>query len=139
MRRDRSEATLAGLGRRERQIMEAVIRLGRPTANDVRNALPDTPSSSTVRTMLRHLETKGFLRHEWDGPRFVYSPTTGAATLQRSAVRNLMSTFFGDSIEAAVASMLGSARGKVADQELARVEEMIREARRKARRTRRGT
>jgi predicted transcriptional regulator len=124
---------LTELGRRERQIMDIVIRLGRVTANDVRRELPDRPTSSTVRTMLRLLETKGFLRHAWEGPRYVYTPTAHPARLQRSAVRHMMRTFFGDSIEAAVASLLGAGRKPSAD-ELDRVARLVEAARRRPRR-----
>lgn|SRR5512143_3935107 len=129
--------SLSELGRRERQIMDVVIRLGHATANDVRRELPDEPTSSTVRTMLRLLEHKGHLRHEWDGPRFVYFPTAHPERLQKSAVRHLMHTFFGNSIEAAVASMLGAARHGASDEELERVARLIREARRRSRARRR--
>jgi BlaI family transcriptional regulator, penicillinase repressor len=124
---------LSELGRRERQIMDVVIRLGRAAAADVRRELPDELSSSTVRTMLRLLEQKGYLRHEWDGPRFVYFPAAHPERLKRSAVRHLMHTFFGNSIEAAVASMLGTARHAVSDEELQRVARLIRRARRRTR------
>lgn len=123
---------LQQLGRRERQIMDAVIRLGRASANDVRRALPDAPAPSTVRTMLRVLEHKGYVRHAWHGPRFVYFPATPAAQIRRSAARHLLRTFFEDSLESAVASLLGSVRRPSAA-ELARVEAMIAEARRKTR------
>jgi len=126
---------LSELGRRERQIMDIVIRLGRAAAKDVRRELPDPPTSSTVRTMLRLLEQKGYLRHEWEGPRFVYFPASDPDRLKRSAVRHLMHTFFGNSIEAAVAAMLGNTRHGASDEELERVARMIRRARR-ARRSR---
>ena len=113
--------------------MDVVIRLGRAAASDVRRELPDQLSSSTVRTMLRLLEQKGHLRHEWDGPRFVYFPAAHPERLKSSAVRHLMHTFFGNSIEAAVASMLGMARHTASDEELERVVRMIRRARRRSR------
>ncbi|HET7226151.1 MAG TPA: BlaI/MecI/CopY family transcriptional regulator [Candidatus Eisenbacteria bacterium] len=122
---------LQQLGRRERQIMDAVIRLGRASAHDVRAELPDAPAPSTVRTMLRVLETKGYLRHAWDGPRFVYFPATSPASIRRSAVRHMLRTFFDDSLESAVASLLGSAR-RPSEDELARVERMIAHARKRA-------
>jgi predicted transcriptional regulator len=124
---------LSELGRRERQIMDVVIRLGRAAAEDVRRELPDEPTSSTVRTMLRLLEQKGHLRHEWDGPRFIYFPTARPERLKESAVRHLVRTFFGNSIEAAVASILGSARSRVSDDELERVARLVRDARRRSR------
>jgi BlaI family transcriptional regulator, penicillinase repressor len=124
---------LGQLGRRERQIMDVVIRRGRVTAAEVLDELPDAPTSSTVRTMLRLLETKGFVRHEWDGPRFVYSPTAQPGRLQRSAVKHLLSTFFDGSVEAAIASMLGDANKPASTEELDRVAKLVAEARRKSR------
>src|SRR5689334_6421033 len=114
----RAEAPpLSELGRRERQIMDIVIRRGRAAATEVRRELPDDLSSSTVRTMLRLLEQKGYLRHEMDGSRFVYFPAARPERLKRSAMHHLMQTFFGGSIEAAVASMLGTARHTASDAE----------------------
>lgn len=116
--------------------MEAVIRLGRASAAEVRAALPDAPAPSTVRTMLRVLEAKGHLRHAWDGPRFVYSPVAPPARLRRSAVRHLLSTFFHDSLETAVASMLGDAGRPASPDELGRIARLVEDARRRARRGR---
>src|SRR5262245_38117336 len=96
------------LGRRERQIMDIIVRRGRATAGDVMNDLPDPPSNSSVRSMLSLLEEKGFLRHEWDGPRYVYSPVGDPAQIRRSAMKHLLRTFFDDSMESAVAAMLGA-------------------------------
>lgn len=127
---------LARLGRRERQIMDVVIRLGRASAAEVLSELPDAPTSSTVRTMLRLLEKKGYLRHAWDGPRFIYSPTGRPGRLQRSAVKHLLATFFDGSIEAAIASMLGSGHAGPSRDALDRVAKMVEEARRRARRRR---
>src|SRR3954465_4562183 len=94
------------LGRRERQIMDAVYRLGRATAADVLGDLPDPPSYSAVRGMLRLLEDKGHLRHEQDGPRYVYLPTTERDEARRSALAHLLRTFFDNSRESAMAALL---------------------------------
>lgn len=123
--------SLGQLGRRERQIMDVVIRLGRASANDVRRELPDAPAGPTVRTMLRILEHKGFLRHAQDGPRFVYFPATNPRRIRTWAVRHLLHTFFDDSLESAVAALLGHARRPATDAELKRVEAMIAAARRR--------
>lgn len=127
---------LTELGRRERQIMDVVIRLGRASAEEVRRELPGEPTSSTVRTMLRLLEKKGHLRHEWDGPRFVYFPTAEPARIRRSMSQYMLRTFFAGSLESAVASLLGGARRPSSDEELARVAKLIDEARRRARKRR---
>src|ERR1044071_5084645 len=90
------------LGRRERQIIEIVYRRGRATAAEVLADLPDSPSYSSVRGMLRHLEGKGYLRHERDGLRYVYSPTSSKVEVRTSALSHLVKTFFDGSTSTAV-------------------------------------
>jgi BlaI family penicillinase repressor len=119
---------LTELGRRERQIMDIVIRRGQAAASQVLADLPDPPSYSSVRSMLRLLEEKGFLRHEWDGPRHVYRPTDSPDQIRRSAVRHLLRTFFDNSMESAVTAMLG-ASAPPTDEELKRLEKLIARAR----------
>jgi predicted transcriptional regulator len=119
------------LGRRERQIMDAVIRRGRATVAEVLADLPDPPSYSSVRSMLRLLEEKGCLAHAWDGPRHVYRPAGDPDQIRRSAARHLLRTFFGNSMESAVAAMLGVAERPIPDDELKRLARLIAEARRK--------
>lgn len=96
----------APLARREREIMDVVYRLGVATSRQIREELQDPPHPAAVRTLLRILESKGQLRHTKDGPRHVYVPTTPRSVAQRSAVRHLLSTFFGGSRAAAVAALL---------------------------------
>lgn len=96
----------ANLGKRERQIMEVVYRLGRATVSEVRAELADPPSYSSVRAMLGYLEAKGHLRHEEAGPRFVYLPTARKQDVRRSALANVVRTFFDDSTSTAVAALL---------------------------------
>jgi predicted transcriptional regulator len=93
-------------GKRERQIMEIVYRLGRATVSEVRAELADPPSYSSVRAMLRYLETKGHLRHEEAGPRFVYIPTARKQELRRSALAGVVRTFFDGSTTTAMAALL---------------------------------
>ena len=123
--------TLTDLGRRERQIMDIVIRRGRASAAEVLADLPDPPSYSSVRSMLRLLEEKGHLVHEWDGPRHAYRTTGSPDQLRRSAVRHLLRTFFSNSMESAVAAMLGSGERPPSDDELKRLTKLIAGARRK--------
>ena len=113
------------LGRRERQIMAVVYRRGRATVGQVRSDLPDPPSYSAVRGMLRLLEDKGYLRHEQDGPRYVYVPTRDPAQVSHSAVRHLVHTFFGNSASAAVAAMIGLYEKGLDDADLDRLEALI--------------
>ena len=124
-------STLSDLGRRERQIMDIVIRRGRASAAEVLADLPDPPSYSSVRSMLKLLEAKGYLAHEWEGPRHEYRPTGSPEQLQRSAVRHLLRTFFSNSMESAVAAMLGAGEKPPSDAELERLTKLIAGARRK--------
>src|SRR5437879_1726710 len=96
-------------GRRERQIMDVVYRLGRATVGDVMSHLPDPPTYSAVRAMLSYLERKGHLRHNRDGVRYVYEPTMPQAEAQRSAVQTLVRTFFRGSRRGAGAAGVGGA------------------------------
>jgi predicted transcriptional regulator len=96
------------LGRRERQIIEIIYRLGRATAAQVLADLPDSPTYSSVRGMLRHLEGKGYLRHERDGLRYVYLPTSPKTDVRASALSHVVRTFFDNSLPTAVATLLES-------------------------------
>jgi predicted transcriptional regulator len=86
--------------------MDVVYKLGRASAADIHERLPDPPVAAAVRTMLRILEEKGHLRHEKEGPRHIYLPTTPRKVAQKSAVRHLLGTFFDGSRAAAVAALL---------------------------------
>lgn len=116
------------LSRRERQIMDVVYRLGRATAADVLDGLPEPPSYSAVRTMLRLLEEKGHLRHEQDGPRYVYVPTVARDRARRSALDHLVRTFFDGSTEDVVAALLARS-DRPSDEELERLALLIEQAR----------
>ncbi|HEV8446014.1 MAG TPA: BlaI/MecI/CopY family transcriptional regulator [Gemmatimonadaceae bacterium] len=105
----RTASTSTNLSRRERQIMDVVYSAGGATAATIHARLPDPPVAAAVRTMLRILESKGHLRHEKDGPRHVYYPTTPRNVAQKSAVRHLIGTFFGGSRTAAVVALLDDA------------------------------
>jgi predicted transcriptional regulator len=94
------------LSRRERQIMDILYQQGRATASEIQQALPKAPSYSAVRAKLRVLEEKGHVRHEEEALRYVYLPTTSRATARQSALRHLVSTFFGNSTPEAVVALL---------------------------------
>lgn len=119
------------LGSRERQIMDIIYRRGKATASDVRADLPDPPTNSAVRGMLRLLEEKGHLRHESDGPRYVYLPTADTSRVSRSAMRHVVRTFFDNSASSAVAAMLGMYESRLKDADLDRLESLIEQARSK--------
>jgi len=120
--------SLTDLGRRERQIMDAVHRLGEATVSDVRAALADPPSYSSVRTMMRLLETKGYLTHRQDGIRYVYRSTQSLAKTRTSALKHVLNTFFGGSTSDAVAALIELAPGELTDDEVEQLQEIIREA-----------
>lgn len=123
----------AHLSRRERQIMDVIYRLGRASAADVHDALPDRPSYSTVRALLRVLESKGHVRHADDGPRYIYSPTVPRERARESALRQVVSTFFGGSTEAAVAALLDLSAARLSDTELNRLAGLIAQAKKEGR------
>ncbi len=117
------------LSRRERQVLDVLHRLGRASAADVREALPDPPSDSAVRTHLRILEEKGHARHEQDGPRYVYLPVVESEEAGRSALRHLVRTFFDGTPEKAVAALLDDASTELSDDDLDRLDSLIQRAR----------
>ena len=119
----------AVLSRRERLIMDALYQLGRATAAELVKALPGEPSDSTVRTQLRVLETKGHVRHEEEGLRYVYLPVVPRRVVRKSALKHLVNTFFDGSVEKVVAALLGPDGGRLSDEELNRIAEMVAKAR----------
>ncbi len=119
----------ATLARRERQIMDILYRLGRATAADVMAALPGDPSYSTVRTQLRVLESKGHVRHEEHGLRYVYIPAVPRHAARKSALRHLVETFFEGSIEKTVAALLGAEGARLTEDELERIANLVVKAR----------
>ena len=93
------EKTTERLTRREREIMDAVFALGnRASAEDIRARLSSPPGDSSVRVMLTRLEKKGVLRHQQDGPRYLYSATVSPATAKRTALQQYLQTFFSGSL-----------------------------------------
>ena len=119
------------LSRRERQIMDIVYARGQATAAEVTAALPDPPSYSAVRALLRILEQKGHLRHQQDGPRYVFLPTVSRDRARRSALRNVVKTFFDGSTAQAAAALID--QGQWSDAEFDRLAEAIEKARRESR------
>jgi predicted transcriptional regulator len=119
----------AGLTKRERQIMDVLYRLGRGTAAEIMACVPGAPGYSTVRTQLRVLETKGHVRHEELGLRYIYMPTVPRHSAARSALRHLVDTFFEGSSAKAVAALLGGEASRVSDEELERIARLVKNAR----------
>src|SRR5687768_947551 len=119
------------LSRRERQIMDALYERGRASAAEVREAMPDPPGYSAVRTHLRILEEKGHVRHIQEGARYVYLPRQPASRVADSALSRVVRTFFGGSVERTVASLISSEEAQLSADELDRLSRLIEQAREK--------
>lgn len=116
------------LSRRERQIMDAVYSLGQASAIQVREALPDPPGLSSIRKLILILEEKGYLRHIQEGQHHVYLPMQPRQSAAKSAMRQVLTTFFGNDLETAVATLLSEAETELTDEEAARLSAIIENA-----------
>ena len=114
------------LSRRERQIMNIIYQRGSASVADVLAELPDAPSYSTVRALLRILEEKGHLTHEKDGPRYIYRSTQPRHEAGRSALKQMVQTFFDKSVEKTVAALVSDA--EISDGDLDRLSQLIEQA-----------
>jgi predicted transcriptional regulator len=123
---------ITNLSRRERQIMDAIYRLGRATVQDVLEQLPDPPSYSAVRALMRVLEEKEYVKHIQDGPRYVFYPTISREKAKKSALKHLLTTFFNGSLEDAVAALITVAPGDVSNEQLDRLAQLIEQAKKQA-------
>ena len=121
------------LSKRERQIMELVYARGEASANDVVAGIADAPTRTTVRTILRILEQKGHLAHRVDGREFIYRPTRAKLQVARPALRRLLDTFFGGSLEQAVAAYISDPNADVSQAELDALRDLIARAQQKGR------
>jgi predicted transcriptional regulator len=121
------------LSRRERQIMDVLHAKEAATVAEIRAALPDPPSYSAVRALVRILEEKGHVKHRQDGPRYVYLARVSRETASRSALKRLVATFFQGSVKQTVAALLESADTKLSDAELDELRQMIKQARKDGR------
>jgi predicted transcriptional regulator len=119
---------ITGMSRRERQIMDILYQRGKASASDVREAMKDAPGYSAVRALLRVLEEKGHVKHEADGLKYVYVPVVARDKAKRSAVKQLLETFFSDSPEQIVAALLDVSSRRLTRDELDRMAEMIEKA-----------
>ena len=124
-----SRQPLLDLSRRERQIMDILYANGSATAAEVQVALPEPPSYSAVRAMLRILEEKGHVRHEQDGPRYVYKPTLPRDNAKKSAMRHMIQTFFDGSAEQAISALLDDHSARLSQEELDRLAGLIAQVR----------
>ena len=124
-----ADKTPLELGRRERQILETVQRLGEASVADVRKNLADAPSYSAVRTMLGLLVQKGWLKHRAVGKRYLYRPVVSRERSQRTALRRLLGTFFDGSAGDAVAALFDISAGELTEAQIDRLQEMINKVR----------
>ena len=121
------------LTRRERQIMDAVYRLGKATAAEIRAQLPDPPTTTAVRTLLGILEIKGQVTHISDGIRFIYRAVTPREEMAQTALDRTLQTFFGGSLEKAVAAYLAERDDDEKKEDLEKIAALIRQARQEGR------
>jgi predicted transcriptional regulator len=119
------------VSRRERQILDVLFARERATAAEIQANLPEAPSYSAVRALLRILETKGHVRHEQDGPRYVYVPVVARDSAKKSALAHLVRTFFDGSTEDAVAALLDGESTRLSNAELDRLSGVIARAKQK--------
>jgi predicted transcriptional regulator len=118
-----------GLSRRERQIMDIVYARGEASAAEVLLGMADPPTKTAVRTLLRILEEKGHLKHRQEGQTYIYRPSAPRQRAGRSALRRVLDTFFDGSLEKAVAAHLSDSASELEPDELNRLAELIRQAR----------
>ena len=117
------------LSRRERQIMDVLYRRQRASAAEIREALPEAPSYSAVRALLRILEDKGHVRHQAQDLRYVYFPAAPRERAARKALRHVLDTFFEGSASQAVATLLDPSTAQISEEELDRISKLIEKAR----------
>ena len=113
------------VSRRERQVMDILFRVGKATAEEVMKELPDPPGYSAVRALLATLEGKGLVKHGKDSRRYVYQPTVPEKKAKRSALRQLIATFFDGSPEKLVASLLDPKDQNLSGVEIERIRKLI--------------
>ena len=124
---------LAGLSRRERQIMDFLFQRGKASVGEVMDGIPDPPGYSAVRATLRTLEQKGRVSHEEDGRAYVYRPTLRRDAARKSALTHILKTFFDNSAEQAVAALLEMKGPRISEAELERVSRLVENAKKEGR------
>jgi predicted transcriptional regulator len=117
------------LTRRESQIMEILYRRRRASVEEIRAELPDAPSPSSVRKLLEIMIERGLLSREYDGPRFVYFPAARPEDARRSALKQLVRTFFDDSPGSAAAALLDMTSSPLSESEYRRLKDLLKRAR----------
>lgn len=121
------------LSRRERQIMDIIYELNKATVAQVLDRIPNPPSYSAIRALLRVLEEKGHLVHKQEGPRYIYSPILSREKARKNALKHVMKTFFDNSTEDIVAALLDISEDNLSKQDYQRIQELIKKARKEGR------
>ena len=121
--------THVDLTRRENQIMEILYRRRRATVEEIRSELPDAPSPSSVRKLLEIMIDRELLAREYDGPRYVYFPAAKPEDASRSALKQLLRTFFDNSPGSAMAALLDISSSKLSDEEYRRLSSLLKRTR----------
>ena len=121
------------LSRRERQIMDIVYVMGKVSVAQVLERIPNPPSYSAIRALLKVLEKKGHLKHKQEGPRYIYFPTLPREKARQNALKHIMQTFFDDSTEDVVAALLNISEGSLSEIDYKRLSELIKKARKEGR------
>jgi predicted transcriptional regulator len=132
-RRTSDKKETDGFSRREREIMEALYKLGKASAADIRAQIADPPSYTAIRTLLTILEKKGHVRHASDGTRYIYEPAVAREQMSKRAMDSLLRTFFDNSVERAVAALLTRKDADVSRDELDRLSKLIEKAKKEGR------
>lgn len=123
----------AHLSRRERQVMDALFALGQGTVNEILERIPDPPSYSAIRATMRVLVEKEQVEFVQDGPRYVYRPLVARENARTAALGHLVRTFFGGSVEAAAAALLGMSSRRLSEEDLRRLASQVDAAREEGR------
>ncbi len=118
----------SGLSRREREILDVLYKQGKASAAEVHANLPEPPGYSAVRTLLGVLVEKGHIRHESEGKKFVYLPTRPRQEAARSALKQVVDTFFGGSLAGAARTFLSDEETDLSDEELSQLSEIVAQA-----------
>ncbi len=124
---------LKNLSRRERQIMDIIYEMNAATVAQVLELIPDPPSYSSVRALLRVLEEKGHLKHTQQGPRYIYSPTLPREEASQNALKHVLKTFFDNSTEDVVAALLNISEEDLSEEEYKRLTKLIQKTQKEGR------
>jgi predicted transcriptional regulator len=132
-RRDSDKAGKDGFSRREREIMDALYKLGKASAAQIMEQIPEPPTYTAIRTQLTILEKKGHVRHTSDGTRYIYEPEVAREQMGKRAIDQLLKTFFDNSVERAVTALLTRKDADISRDDLERLSRLIEKAKKEGR------